>query len=98
MSKKIEIVIPRTEYYELLQEVNSLKSAVASLHENGDMRVSDLHQLGFLVGRLYRLFSFVPQLDDDGHSCTSLNLVTKDDPRAQEETEDSDEETNGDIH
>tara|TARA_R110002167_G_scaffold307192_1_gene511924 strand:- start:246 stop:542 length:297 start_codon:yes stop_codon:yes gene_type:complete len=98
MSKKIEIVIPRTEYYELLQEVNSLKSAVASLHENGDVKVSDLHQLGFLVGRLYRLFSFVPQLDDDGRPCTALNLVTKDDPRAQEETEDSDEETNGDFH
>ena len=80
MSKKIEIVIPRTEYYELLQEVNSLKSAVASLHENGDVKVSDL------------------QLDNDGRPCTALNLVTKDDPRAQEETEDSDEETNGDFH
>lgn len=98
MSKKIEIVIPRTEYYELLQEVNSLKSAVTSLHENGDVKVSDLHQLGFLVSRLYRLFSFVPQLDDDGHPCMPLGLVTKDDPRAQEETEDSDEESNGDFH
>jgi hypothetical protein len=96
--KKIEIVIPRTEYYELLREVNSLKSAVASLHENGDMTVSELHQLGFLVSRLYRLFSFVPQIDNDGHPCLSLDLVTQDDPRAQEETEGSDEETNGDFH
>ena len=98
MPQIINMVISRAEYYELLKEINSLKNATASLHESGEVNVSDLHQMGFLVGRLCRLFNFMPQLDKDGDIDTDLDLVTSDDPRSKKNDDSEDEETNGDFH
>lgn len=98
MPRKINMVMPRKDYYELLKEINSLKNATASLHESGDVNVSDLHQMGFLVGRLYRLFNFVPQLDEDGDNDMNLDLVTSDDPRSKKNEDSEDEKNNGDFH
>tara|TARA_R110002167_G_C12247701_1_gene611582 strand:+ start:210 stop:506 length:297 start_codon:yes stop_codon:yes gene_type:complete len=98
MPRKINMVMPRKDYYELLKEINSLKNAAASLHGSGEVNVSDLHQMGFLVGRLYRLFNFMPQLDKDGDIDMNLDLVTSDDPRSKKNEDSEDEETNGDFH
>ena len=98
MPRKINMVMPRKDYYELLKEINSLKNSTTSLHQSGEVNVSDLHQMGFLVGRLYRLFNFMPQLDKDGDIDMNLDLVTSDDPRSKKNDDSEDEETNGDFH
>ena len=98
MPRKINMVMPRKDYYELLKEINSLKNSTTSLHQSGEVNVSDLHQMGFLVGRLCRLFNFMPQLDKDGDIDTDLDLVTSDDPRSKKNDDSEDEETNGDFH
>ena len=58
--------ITHEERVEFLKAHNDLKNMVQTIHECGDLWVSDVRKLESLENLLHRVMKFVPQMDDEG--------------------------------
>jgi hypothetical protein len=58
--------ITHEERVEFLKAHNDLKNMVQTIHECGDLWVSDVRKLENLESLLHRVMKFVPQMDDEG--------------------------------
>ena len=58
--------ITHEERVEFLKAHNDLKNMVQTIHECGDLWVSDVRKLESLEHLLHSVMKFVPQMDDEG--------------------------------
>ena len=58
--------ITHEERLEFLKAHNDLKNMVQTIHECGDLWVSDVRKLESLEHLLHSVMKFVPQMDDEG--------------------------------
>ena len=58
--------ITHEERVKFLKAHNDLKNMVQTIHECGDLWVSDVRKLESLEHLLHSVMKFVPQMDDEG--------------------------------
>ena len=58
--------ITHEERVKFLKAHNDLKNMVQTIHECGDLWVSDVRKLESLQHLLHSVMKFVPQMDDEG--------------------------------
>ena len=58
--------ITQEERVKFLNAHNELKNMIQTLHECGDLWVSDVRKLENLEHLLHSVMKFVPQMDDEG--------------------------------
>ena len=60
------INVTHEERVEFLKAHNDLKSMLMTIHECGDLWVSDVRKLESIECLLHRVMKFVPPMDDEG--------------------------------